>query len=518
VDAAAGSVTDAEDTRPGSRVRPLVSGTALLAAGFLAASVMNLAFQVLVARHLPVADVGRYFESVAVVGILLAVAVGGLRSCLVRYVAVLDDRESAALGRRLVAADVLVAVAIGALVWLGAGSLSRWLFHDLRLAGVLRVMVVALPFAVVGALCSAFARGKGAFLAHFVVDQVSMPAVRLLALLVALGLGVTVGAVAAGYAAGFAASAVLGLVAARRLGLIGGRERGVVARSTLGEAARFAGFRWTVDVLQVLLLWADTLILGVFYPSAVPGVYSVSTRVVLFASIGLSALNLVVAPFAARALRSGDRGELSAAYAMAARWSGILVLVPLGLVLAVREDVLRVFGPAFVQGATPLAVLAIGFGVNAACGPAGVLLTMSSLNRVVLADNLVAVGLNVGLNLALVPTWGMTGAAVAWTSSLVVVNVLMLAQLRSRLGLDVLRRPLVRTGAMLGALSIAVALVGGVSPVWGLATALVVFPLGVVASREPGEWARVASVLEDLRSRPAATEVRAAPRPEEPVP
>jgi O-antigen/teichoic acid export membrane protein len=272
-------------------------------------------------------------------------------------------------------------------------------------------------------------------------------------------------------------------------------------RATFIEALRFSGYRWTVDFLQVVLLWADTLILGAFYPPQVAGVYSVSSRIVVFLSVGITALNLVIAPFVARALHGNDNIELSDAFSSAARWCCILTLVPLGIVLPLRHEILGVFGDAFVVGATPLAILSVGFGFNAACGPAGVILNMSAMSRVVLFDNVLAVALNIGLNLGLIPLWGMTGAAIAWSSSLVMMNVLMLAQLHRLLHVDVLRGPVIRTAAALGFVALAAFLAGNAHPVLGLGVASVGFSVAVLVTREPGERAVLHSVVATVRRR-----------------
>lgn len=478
-------------------LRPLAtvaSGTALVVFGFGATNVLNLAFQLVLARRLAVGDVGRYFEATAFTGVALSLCVGGLRAGMVRYVAILPRRQAASLAKRLVLFDAAVATVLAVAMWVVAPWLATRLFHDRAVAGVLRIVVVGVPLGVTGTLWAAAARGRRAFVYHFLADQVSLPGVRLAVLAVGLALGFGLGAAAAGYAAGFAASALLGLAGAARLGLLDRRSE-PVPRSTLSDAVRFSAYRWAVDFLQVILLWADTVILGAFYPPRVPGVYAVSSRVVVFLAVGLTALNLVIAPFAARGLERADRAGLSWAFAMAARWGTILTLVPLGLVLPLRAQVLRLFGPAFVRGSTPLAILLVGFAFNAACGPMGVLLSMSSLNRLVLLDNLAAVVLNVGLNLALIPVWGMDGAAVAWSVSLVMVNLLMLGQLRRRLGVAAPLGPQVRTAAALGLTLAAGFVLGEVSPVLGAAAVAVGAVAAILATREREEVALLRSVL-----------------------
>ena len=54
----------------------------------------------------------------------------------------------------------------------------------------------------------------------------------------------------------------------------------------------------------------------------------------------------------------------------------------------------------------------------------------AGLNRLSLYDNLATLAINIGLNFLLIPTYGIEGAAVAWTVSLVVVNAARAIQVR----------------------------------------------------------------------------------------
>jgi len=69
--------------------------------------------------------------------------------------------------------------------------------------------------------------------------------------------------------------------------------------------------------------------------------------------------------------------------------------------------------------------LSVGQLINAATGSVGLLLIMTGYER----DAAICVGisavLNVVLNATLIPKWGLTGAAIATTSSMMVWNILL---------------------------------------------------------------------------------------------
>jgi O-antigen/teichoic acid export membrane protein len=90
--------------------------------------------------------------------------------------------------------------------------------------------------------------------------------------------------------------------------------------------------------------------------------------------------------------------------------------------------VLRIFGPAFAEGSAALLIVSLAMLVGVGTGNVSVVLLMGGKSVWNLANTGAALVVNVALNLILIPRLGMAGAAIAWTASLVVNNVVPLAQ------------------------------------------------------------------------------------------
>ncbi len=74
--------------------------------------------------------------------------------------------------------------------------------------------------------------------------------------------------------------------------------------------------------------------------------------------------------------------------------------------------------------------------VNIALGPAGLLLNMSGHERDTARSFAWSIAANVGLNAALIPSFGMIGAATATATTFVAWRVVLWAQVRRRLRID----------------------------------------------------------------------------------
>ena len=119
---------------------------------------------------------------------------------------------------------------------------------------------------------------------------------------------------------------------------------------------------------------------------------------------------------------------------------------------------LTAFGDGFDDGAAVIAITGVGFLLASAAGPIDMLLLMAGRSRQSLINTAVALVANIGANLLLIPPYGIEGAALAWTLSLVVANGLPLFQMWRGLGVHPFGARTVRTMAL--AAGVAAALVG----------------------------------------------------------
>jgi O-antigen/teichoic acid export membrane protein len=106
--------------------------------------------------------------------------------------------------------------------------------------------------------------------------------------------------------------------------------------------------------------------------------------------------------------------------------------------LVIFPDIyLGIFGASFDTGATALTILALGQLVNAAAGPAGNVLIMTGHERAAVRGMGAGLFANFVLGILLIPPLGVTGGAIAFTSSLVLWNTVLMLLARSRVGINV---------------------------------------------------------------------------------
>lgn len=181
---------------------------------------------------------------------------------------------------------------------------------------------------------------------------------------------------------------------------------------------------------------ADLIMLGALKGAHDAGIYAVSTRAAMLVTFFLSASNLTVAPHIARLYQEKNNALLQRLLSSSGR-RVIALSLPLALlfILGARQLLAYVYGHDFTEGAVALQLLSGAQLVNVIAGPTGTILNMTGHEKLSAIGLGVSVIINVILNFALIPAYGVEGAAVATAVSILVWNVLLWRLVRQRLGL-----------------------------------------------------------------------------------
>jgi O-antigen/teichoic acid export membrane protein len=186
----------------------------------------------------------------------------------------------------------------------------------------------------------------------------------------------------------------------------------------------------------VLFSQADTLILGALKGAQAVGLYTAAHKGADFIAFVLVAQSAAFASTAASLYATGDMERLQRLVTRLARWT-LLASAPLAILLIGfgRWFLLYCYGRQFTQARTALAILSCGQLANISMGSVGLLLVMTGHER----DAAAAIGAgavsNIVLNFALVPRWGLEGAAVAYACGMILWNIWMAVTLYEKVGI-----------------------------------------------------------------------------------
>jgi O-antigen/teichoic acid export membrane protein len=173
---------------------------------------------------------------------------------------------------------------------------------------------------------------------------------------------------------------------------------------------------WGVTTLVYVTGYADTLILGAFRPEAQVGIYSAIMTLARLILIAAGSVTFIFMPVAARLSGTKDFGAIRTTYVTAGRWV-LVFTVPMFLVFGIlpTDSITAVFGSAYAPGAEALMIVTASALVSVAFGPVNAALAGMAMTRPLLFATAVSAISNIVLSFALIPTYGLIGAAIAWS-------------------------------------------------------------------------------------------------------
>jgi O-antigen/teichoic acid export membrane protein len=236
---------------------------------------------------------------------------------------------------------------------------------------------------------------------------------------------------------------------------------------------RFTAPRGLAGIFQIVVLWLNTLLVGRLASTAKAGVFNAATRYITAGLMVGVAIQHVIGPKLSElmAQKSWDRArgvyQVTTAWLMVATW-------PLYLTFGLfAPTLLRVFGHGFQGGAGALEVLGFTMLVATGVGAVDMVLLMGGKSSWNLINTVVGLTSNIVLNFVLIPHFGGTGAAIAWSSSIIFTNLAPLAQVWKFLGMHPFGRGFPKVALAAGAAYGALGLVLR----FGLGTSVPVFLL-----------------------------------------
>ncbi len=189
--------------------------------------------------------------------------------------------------------------------------------------------------------------------------------------------------------------------------------------------------------MQVIDAQADILMLALFTTNEEVGIYRVAAQGAGLVAFTLTVVNMVIAPQISHQYHDGNMANLQRMVTWSSRAILITSLPVATAFIFFGAPILSVlFGVEYAAGSTALAILCLGQLVNVATGSVGYLLNMTGYEKDTVRVVMVTVFVNIVLNLALIPLFGIEGAASATALSLATRNILLYRQVRKRLGID----------------------------------------------------------------------------------
>ena len=385
---------------------------------------------IVLARSLGPEQFGLYNLSLTTIAIASGLSLLGMKTAMVRYVSLYLSRrdERGVWGTIQVGVGLTAAISIflGISLYLGAELIAQQLFHDPRLAPLLRLVSLVVPFLTLVDILAATTRGFKKMQYTAIATDMSQPVMKLLLTVALLVTGLTAAKALVAHNVSVIIAFVLlvyflnGLFPLKRpLTAIGRETKEMLAFSL----PIYFGY-----LIQTFRGNIQTILLGAMQTVASVGLFTVAAQVESVSDMFHQSIATSSMPIISELHAQGDREGMGRFYQTLTKWTFALNLPFFMTVVSFPATILSIFGDDYVGGALALTILAWGALINTATGICGVVITMTGNTRLSFVNSLVATVLTVSLSALLIPRWGVVGVATASLVAASTINLLRLLE------------------------------------------------------------------------------------------
>jgi O-antigen/teichoic acid export membrane protein len=385
---------------------------------------------------------GFYRAGAAILNGAQVLARFGMENGVVRYVAHYRAQGDTARVKgtiiQAVGITLALSLVLSAIMFFGAGFVEGWEYKNYSMEPVLRAFAAVLPFFVFMMMVLWATQGFQTVTYASYVQQIIRPALFVVFLGVFYLLGTeTIGIIAA-YGVSMFLGSLVGVYYLYKL------FPEVFDRRVPAKFETRALFNVSVPMsittgAQYLNTWSALLVLGIFAIGPPVAIFDTAARTATFLTIVRFAFSGIFSPMISSFYSRGEMRELDRLYKDISRWIFTGAFAMFLLIVVLADEVLAVFGPAYVAGVAALIIVAFAQLYSSSVGPTPRMLAMTENQNVVMVAT--AVAAVIGLSVSVILIWSAStsegkilGAAIGMATGIVVENTATLLAVRRRLG------------------------------------------------------------------------------------
>ena len=393
--------------------------------------------QVILARAMGTFEFGIFAYVWVWVVILGTFVTIGLNTSCLRFIPEYFERKEWELLRGFIQTSSLIAVGAGTVTAIAGIYIVTQISDDIAGYYVIPFVLAfaCLPSFALSDTMDGIARSRGWMHLALIPPYIARPVLILVLMAASVALGAPptastaiAGAISATFIVG-AAQAILVRARLRRDVKPGPRRR------DLGLWIKVSIPIVMMDSFYLVMTHADIMIMNLFVmPDDIAIYYAVVKTTSLIAFV-FFAVTASYGPKFAEYNASGRSDELQDLLRVAINWTFWPSLVTAAGILVMGLPLLWLFGSEFMAGYPMMFILVIGLLARASTGPVESMMNSLGHQNVIAATLAFAMVVNIALNFALIPIYGLAGAAIATTISICLIAVLQYTFARRRLGI-----------------------------------------------------------------------------------
>jgi len=402
--------------------------------GSIAFKLSSFFYTILIARAASQADVGLFYLSLGIIGLIGIFSDLGLSGSLVRYMPFYEGKGEHGKRLGLLRLSVLVSFFLGVflsiIIYWQADNVGGF-YSNPRLADALRFIslyaLIQNLFRSGMSYLQAIADMKTGSLANNLQNVGKL----FLTIILFYFFGASVLTITAAFILSFVPCLVFIWIRSKELmGILQVKGEAIDNRELVHEIAPFGLLLILLGALGAIMSSTDRLVLGYMASKeaaeSLVGIYSIATALAISLGVFPGAVNSIFLPVISKLAGKEDWDSMRAIMRTSQRWA-MFVSIPVAVVMIIfSSDLLRIFyGVSYQSGAFVLSAFTLGYLISYVFSVVSNAILAKRLINLELTLTAITAVVNLALCIVLIPTYSLDGAALAALISFLVMTLLL---------------------------------------------------------------------------------------------
>jgi len=392
--------------------------------------ILGFVERVIIARYYTQAQYGVFSLALVLLNIFTVIASLGLQEGVARQIAYYRGKGNDTKVKGIIISSIEIAlitsIILSSVLFFSSNFISIKIFHKPLLSSVLKIFSIALPFFILINIFVAIARGFNDVRPRVYFQNILRNVLFISLLIAILWLSLSFLEVIYAFSLSIIISCVLLVIyMMKKIFLSGEKAENSHMFLVKKELLSFSLPLLAVTTLNMIMGWADTVMLSYFKSSNIVGLYNAAFPLAQLIPITLSSAAFLYIPIVSELYSKNLVKEMGRTYQVLTKWIFSFTLPIFFILFLFSETVLKViFGINYVTASLALRILCLGFMFHTFLGLNGLTIMAMGKTRFLMLASLIAAIINVILNITLIPKFSIKGAAIASLSAYCIANIL----------------------------------------------------------------------------------------------
>lgn len=409
----------------------LVKGAGIATLGIFSSKLLSYFYKAFIARTVGPEGYGQISIGLMIVSlgtVFASLALGGaVKKFIPKYRERDDQQHLHGLIKSAFKMAVPTSIVFATGLFLFSEQIANILFNSPSLTPIIQIFSLAIPFSVITGLSLDVTKGYKVARYQVYIRQIGQNLIQLIA---SIGLIIaSFGVIGASF--GWLIGSVIGAIVSV---YIMEKKFGPFLTSTKSSEMQYNKiFRYSYPLILYgaigsILGWTDTFFIGYYLPNAQVGFYNAALPAAMLIMMPYTALSSLVMPSMSEVVERDDK-QLGKLLKTLTRWTFSITFPMFCLMALFSEQTLNImFGSDYTVAATSLTILAFGFLYSTSVGHLAAVMKAIDRTNILYKNAAINLSVNIALNILLIPIYGIIGAAIATTGSLIFSNTILLIE------------------------------------------------------------------------------------------